>query len=132
MASIFNFPGSDIFGFRGECVNNPSFGRDKSWEWNTLNSVGYSPGLSFITGCFRIYAASKNLYDRGWKENEHAASAVAVIVRGVVEILQLGILLFVIDVIFTVGRLLTGTTTNKSTSNRWDIVDPDPCSPDDF
>lgn len=113
--TIFNFPGAEVFGFKGKCVNNPPIHvYEKAWQINVLNSGGYCPGLSLLTGSFKIVIASQNFYQRGWKENPNAALVLATLFRGIIEVLQLGILLFIIDIIFTVGRLLTGTSTSRS------------------
>jgi hypothetical protein len=66
---------------------------------NALNIAGYFPITGLITGIIRFKAS---YYGR--EREEYRKFNYALIGRGIVECLGAGILLFVIDIIVTIGR----------------------------
>lgn len=104
-SDVLNMYGFRPFGYWGKAVGRPR-SSENDCMLNCFNVAGVCPVLSIISGLFRAAANAMDLYSSGWREGK-GMEEVSHIFRGVGEALQLGILFLLIDVIFTVGRMLT-------------------------
>lgn len=84
---------------------------------NALHVCGYAPLLSIITGIIRIVLATIQLcnghdFDDSPLNQTGKANLYSEIGRGVCEVMQFTLVLLLIDLIFTVGRLLSRPENN--------------------
>lgn len=106
---FFNFPGSKTFGFYGEYAHNSTEGVGKSWPYNVFLIAGYIPGVSLLTGLYRIVIVIVQLWQFGWKGQKYPATLLTFAIRGVGEALQVGWVFIVVDIFITLGRIATHT-----------------------
>jgi hypothetical protein len=75
-----------------------------------MNIAGWIPGIGALVGAYRIYLGASI-----HKESNKASVSVPFVARGLAEILCLGPLLMLIDVVITLARLIIPNPHRRST-----------------
>jgi len=114
-ASIFHRQDANLFGFHSDKMSNPNFicrrniNSISTDDWNVTVALGWFPIIGgIIAGISHIMM--------GLKLNDSK-----LIGRGIAEIACLGPLLFLIDVIVTIGRMCTKPPPLLSTNRLFEI-----------
>lgn len=108
MCSIFNHPYSVTFGLYAITCDGSSAGPKQDYEKviTISNIIGWIPIIGTIVGVFRLYIGIIR-YKHQNSSNPNDAemdTCKGLMARGIGEIFCLGLLLFLIDIIFTIGR----------------------------
>lgn len=117
---LFHSEAGSVFGFHGTSLNSAYY-LSSPELMNVWTVVGYCPVISIISGLVRAVMYSVALIDElvvrkpdsdtdsdTEKTTFSYAHTITQVFRGICEALQLGLVfLLILDIIFTVGRLLT-------------------------
>ena len=100
ISGFFHNPNLRNFGLHSHDFSDPEFLNEYHEEgdiklWNRLHMLGWFPGIGLLVGSIHVYL--------GMDEEEEGYSLIG---RGIAEILCLGPLLFLFDLIVTLGRYL--------------------------
>jgi len=108
MATIITHPASAVFGLHGiDCKTLSSKGWQHDDSFTSVltlaNIISWIPVIGAIIGAIRVYVGVQVLQDKD-VDDDGRAIGNAFIGRGVTEILCLGPLLMVVDVIMAIAR----------------------------
>lgn len=99
-----------VFGFKCKCLGMKKDGRMYS---AILNVAGWMPGASVLSGAYRVATSVYAYVTRNSEESEAnkafiGGNSLTFLItnglRGIAEILQMGVFLFAIDVIVSIAR----------------------------
>lgn len=113
MASIYNYTGWHTAETIGRELSRPGESRDKedcskhAIAFNALLIAGYIPGLGLVAGGMHIGFAVTD-------KNLNMGTRVITVIRGVCEILGLGLLFLIPDLIVSMVRHISSSASNAT------------------